>query len=91
MFRYLNGASASALTSGATALDSSVLSNRLNDIKPIFDIDRNGQVDAATDGLLLLRYLYGLRGTALIAGAFGIGATRTSSVDIEAYIQSLLP
>ena len=91
LFRYLSGASASALTSGATAMDSSLLANRLNDIKPIFDIDRNGQADAATDGLMLLRYLYGLRGTALTAGAIGIGATRTNSTDIEAYIQSLLP
>ena len=33
------------------------------------DIDGNGEVDALTDGLMLLRYLFNLRGDSLIAGA----------------------
>jgi ELWxxDGT repeat protein len=35
------------------------------------DIDNNGQVSALTDGVLLVRYLFGVRGTALTQGALG--------------------
>lgn len=56
------------------------------------DIDGNGSAQALTDGLLVVRYLLGLRGAALIAGATGAaGATRTTAPAIEAYLQSLLP
>ena len=51
---------------------------------------RNGEADALTDGLMLIRYLFGLRGAALTAGAIGPGATRTGA-QIETYIQSLMP
>ena len=45
--------------------------------------------DALTDGLVIVRYLFGLRGSALVAGAIGVGATRTTP-QIEAYIQTLM-
>lgn len=50
------------------------------------DIDGNGATSAATDGLLLMRYLVGLRGASLTAGALGAGATRTAPADIATYI-----
>lgn len=46
---------------------------------------------AYTDGLVILRYLLGLRGDSLIADAVGPGATRVTAADIEAYIQLLMP
>ena len=55
------------------------------------DIDGNGSVDALTDGLVALRYLFGLRGDALITGVIASDATRTTSAEIEAHIQSLTP
>ena len=51
----------------------------------VLDIDGNGQVDALTDGVLTLRYLLGLRGAALIAGALGACASRDAAA-IEAYL-----
>ena len=51
-----------------------------------FDIDGNGAVDALTDGLLLLRYMMGLRGEALIDHAVGASAERNTAPDIESYI-----
>lgn len=57
----------------------------------VFDIDQNGSFDALTDGLILLRYAFGLRGDNLISGATASDATRTSASEIEAHIQSLLP
>ena len=55
------------------------------------DIDGNGAVDALTDGLMLLRYLFGLRGDMLIGGAVSPDATRSTAADIEGYIQSYMP
>jgi hypothetical protein len=34
----------------------------------IIDIDGNGQYDALTDGLLLLRSMFGIDGNALVSG-----------------------
>ncbi|MEO8132496.1 MAG: RHS repeat-associated core domain-containing protein, partial [Betaproteobacteria bacterium] len=55
----------------------------LNDIRPLLDIDGNGQADALTDGLMIIRYLFGLRGASLIGGAVGPGATRTTAPAVE--------
>lgn len=55
------------------------------------DVDQNGQVDALTDGLMLLRYMFGLRGAALIQGALGPGAARNTAALIEAYMGSVVP
>ncbi|MGB2401557.1 MAG: hypothetical protein ACPH7H_07150, partial [Porticoccaceae bacterium] len=55
------------------------------------DIDGNGKLDALTDGLILLRYLFGLRGTMLTNGAVASDATRTTPEVIEEYVGSLLP
>lgn len=41
--------------------------------------------------LLIIRYLFGLRGDALIAGAVDPKATRKTAADIEAYLQTLMP
>ena len=41
------------------------------------DIDGNGSVEPLTDGLLVLRYLFGFRGATLITGAIGAGASAT--------------
>jgi hypothetical protein len=50
------------------------------------DVDGNGQVSATTDGLLVARYLLGIRGAALTAGALAPDAARTAPADVEAYI-----
>ena len=94
--RYLFGLSGAALINGvvgqgATRITDTDVANYLTDIKPFLDIDGNGQADASTDGLLITRYLFGLRGPALIAGAIGTGATRTTEAQVEAYIQPLMP
>ncbi len=55
------------------------------------DIDQNGSFDALTDGLILLRYAFGLRGESLIDSVIDSNANRTNAEDIEAHIQSLAP
>jgi hypothetical protein len=54
-----------------------------------FDIDGNGTVDAATDGVLIMRYMLGLRGDTLIAGVLGVGATRNTAKLVTDYLQTL--
>ena len=50
------------------------------------DIDGNGCIEATTDRLLMMRYMLGIRGSALLSGALGAGALRTLSADIETYL-----
>ena len=96
LIRYLFGLSGNTLTSGALGADAQrtdplAVAQYMANIRPLLDIDANGQSDAFTDGLLLLRYLFGLRGDSLIPGAIGAGAMRNTPALIEPYIQSLLP
>jgi hypothetical protein len=80
-----------ATATDATRTDPAAIIGYLQDVRPMLDIDGNGDVDALTDGLILIRYLFGLRGNALIAGAIGSGATRTTAAEVEAYVQTVLP
>ena len=94
--RYLFALTGAALTNGvigagATRTTPADIALFIDNIKPLLDVDGNGQVEALTDGLLFIRYLFGLRGAALIAGVIGTGATRTTAAAIEAYIQVLTP
>lgn len=95
--RYLLGLTGSALTDGnvlgndASRTDPAQLMAYLNTIRPLLDIDGDTEFKSTTDGLLLMRYLLGVRGNALIAGAIGTGATRIAAVDVENYLAGILP
>ena len=52
------------------------------------DVDGNGVQDALTDGLLIIRALFGLTGTAVTTGTIGSNATRTTWAEIRAYLNS---
>ena len=83
--------SGNVVSDDATRNIAAALTAYLDDVKPKLDIDGNGQVDALTDGLLISRYLLNIRGPALIAGALGVGATRTAITSIENYLAGLIP
>ena len=57
----------------------------------LIDIDGNDQVDALTDGLVILRYLFGLRDDVLINGVIASDAAVTESDGIGTKIESLMP
>ncbi len=57
----------------------------------VSDFDGNGTIDALTDGLLNLRFLFGLRDAALIDNSVGDGCTRCTALEIETNLQGLLP
>ncbi len=56
-----------------------------------FDIDGDLSVDPLTDGLLIVRYLRGMTGTALIQDAIGNGASRNTATLVERYLGTLVP
>ncbi len=95
--RHLSGRTGTGLTQGvlgpearrtaaaeiAAMLDSHACAQDL-------DLDGNGMMDASTDGLLLLRYLLGFRGDALVNGAVGEGALRRTPDEIGSWIEGLI-
>lgn len=94
--RYLLGLTGSALTSGAlgstaTRTNSADVLSHLVGLRPQLDIDGDGNWFAHTDGVLMLRYMLGLRGDALIANAFTPGAPRSTAALIEAQLGTLMP
>ena len=91
--RYLFGLRGSALVNGAVA--SGVATRSATDIAIYLnarlgsmDVDGDGLVLPTTDGLMVLRYMLGLRGTALTAGA-RLGSL--SGPQIEARLAALMP
>jgi hypothetical protein len=52
------------------------------------DIDKNGQVAPLTDGLIIMRFLFGFSGTSLISDALGADAQRATAAEIDAYLSS---
>ena len=96
MIRHLFGFSGSSLVSGATSQEGSrtsaeAISGYLSEADSQLDIDGDGESKALTDGLLLIRYLFGFTGDSLTGGAVGEGAARSTSEEIEAYISERLP
>ena len=96
VIRYLFGFSGDSLTIGATTAEGArtsaeAISSYLSDADNELDIDGDGQSKALTDGLLLIRYLFGFSGDSLTAGALGEKAQRTSGEEIESYIRERSP
>ena len=96
VIRHLFGFTGDALATGAISTDAT--RDRAEDISALLaaadselDIDGNGESKALSDGLLLIRYLFGFTGDALTVGAIGEGATRNTSEAIEAYISDRVP
>ncbi len=54
-----------------------------------WDIDDNGQADALTDGLMFLRYAFGLSGDSLLNGLISSDSVITSSAEIEAELATV--
>ncbi len=55
-----------------------------------FDVDGNGRVDALTDGIIIIRYIFGIRGAALLQDAIAPDATADGAT-IEAHMAGLSP
>ena len=94
--RYLAGASGAAMTASATnSVSASTAIRRLPPDIALFlaamqsslDVNGDGLYDA-NDSLLVMRYLFGFRGSALTAG---IPPGPRSTAQIESHLQGLMP
>ena len=74
------------ISDNAIYTSSDDIENRISTLGSRIDIDNDGRIDALTDGLLILRYLFGLTGESLTNGVISDGAERASAVDIESYL-----
>jgi len=96
LLRGMFGLDGSALVVGTIASDavyteSVDIESRIEILGDLADIDGNGDIDALTDGLLILRYLFGLQGDTLINGVVADDAARTTAEEIEAHLETLMP
>jgi hypothetical protein len=87
--RFLLGSTGAAVTNGAVGASAS--RTTWAQIQPVInatalDVDGNGVTDAQTDGLLIIRALFGLTGTAVTNGSIGGGATRSDWATIRSYL-----
>lgn len=93
ILRYLFGFRGETLINQAVSKDAtrktvSAIENYLNKHLTDLDIDGNGEIKPLTDGLLLLRYLFGFKGESLIDKAVAKDATRKTATEIESYLRS---
>ena len=92
--RYLFGFRGSALVTGALGDGANRDSPEeveayITSILGSLDVDGNESLEPLCDGILILRYLFAFHDNALIAGAIGQGASRTTADAIESYLAGL--
>ena len=96
ILRSLFGLTDDALIQNAVAPNANFSSaadiqSRINNLGEFLDIDGNDAVDPLSDGLLVLRYLFGIRGADLIDGVVAQDATRNTAAEIEEYLAKMVP
>ena len=96
ILRHLFGFDGETLVRGvvsveATVVGSDAIKTRLQTIQSVLDIDGDEKVLALTDGLLILRYLFGFNGQSLIGGAVSEQGSRQDADEITAYLEALMP
>jgi hypothetical protein len=95
--RYLFGFTGDALVSGVvdpagTRNTAAAVENYLRFVGPaMLDVDSNGQADALSDGIAIVRYLFGFTGDALTSGVVDSSGKRVGAAAIEAFLQGFLP
>ena len=96
ILRYLFGFTDDALVNGALAGNATRRSSLdiyafLETHVAQLDVDGDGRAEPLTDGLLLLRYLFGFEASALTTGAISTNAQRTETAAITEFIKTRLP
>jgi hypothetical protein len=94
MLRGMFGLDGDTLISGIVASDATYTNSvdieaRIAMLGDLADVDGNGEIDALSDGMLILRYLFGLEGDTLISGVVAQDATRSTAEEIQAHLESL--
>lgn len=89
LIRILFGLTGTAVTNGAIAPNASRKTYAA--ILPfvnlaLLDVDQNGATEALTDGLMILRAMFGLTGAPVLNNALGANANRSTWTAIRAYL-----
>jgi hypothetical protein len=97
LLRSSFGFSGATLTTGAlggtcTRCTPAAIASYIASISGLLDIDNDedGAVEPLTDGLLILRYLFGFRGPALVGGAVSADCNRCTATAIEMHFLALI-
>jgi ubiquitin len=95
LLRNMFGFTGEQLINGAIGSDalfsaSIEVQERINSLGASLDVDNDGHVEALSDGLIILRYLFGFYGESLIADLVAEDGLRQDPSEIKAYIESLL-
>lgn len=93
VIRYFFGFQGASLTNGAISAGASRNSAEeiiaaIESVSERLDVDDDGETRALTDGLLIIRYLFGFSGEALLNGAVGSGSS-LSAAEILSNLKSL--
>jgi hypothetical protein len=92
ILRYLAGFTGTALTLNSTGSsatrNTAQIATHLASLSPLMDVDGDGAALASTDGVLIVRYMIGLRGSTLVQG---VKLGSTTSAQVEANIARLTP
>ena len=80
-----------AVSSEAVRVTSTDLIEHLEGLEAEIDLDGDGERRALTDGLLLIRYLFGFSGESLVSGALSPAATRRDTKAIADYLEARSP
>ena len=96
ILRNMFGFSGDSLIKDALSIDAeytsaSEIQTRINGLGLFLDIDGNNRLNPLTDGLLIFRYLFGIKGAPLTQQAIGQDATRTKALAIESYLSKIAP
>jgi len=94
VIRHLFGFTGDALVSGAVATDANrkapdAISEYLKSNEILLDVDADGKVTALTDGLLVIRGLFGFSGPSLSQGAIGSDSLRTDGEGVATYLTTI--
>jgi DNA-binding beta-propeller fold protein YncE len=96
LLRYAFGFRGASLVTGAvdfgacSRCDAATVEAYIAGLGLQLDMDGDGFVEALTDGLLVLRYVFGFRGPTLISGAYDtMNCSRCTAPAIETYIGAL--
>ena len=94
VIRYLFGFRNQALVANAISIeaqrtDPSDIADYLEANEALLDVDLDGKSAPLSDGLLIIRRLFGFSGEPLLSNAVGTDAQRAKSSEIEEYIDGL--
>jgi trimeric autotransporter adhesin len=90
VLRALFGITGTAISTGTGTRSAADIATYLININPKFDVNGDGKTQPLTDGLLIVRYLLGLRNAPLVDGV-PLTALRPDASSIALYLAGLTP